>query len=142
VRVALGMTVLATATACGEQKVDPYENSLAQGSEHVEFHGVLQGRSVAGSGDFRGDRGTLTTRAGTTTVHQVVDGHRIFVRTVSGWRTRLTTGSNTPAQMFRKRLPATIEDDLVKKIVVGPITYEFSKYGEDVSVTLPRVKGR
>ena len=141
-RLALGVTVLATATACGSaKKVDPYANSLAQGSEHVEFHGVVHGRAIRGSGDFRGERGTLTTRANGATVHQVVVGHRIYVKTVEGWSSRVTEGTNTPAEMFRKRLPATIESDLVKRIVVGPMTYEFSQYGKQVSVTVPRVKG-
>ena len=141
-RLALGVTVLATATACGSaKKVDPYANSLAQGSEHVTFHGVVQGRAVSGSGDFVGERGTLTTRANGAVVHQVVVGHRIYVRTVEGWRTRVTEGTNTPAEMFRKRLPATFRNDLVARIVVGAITYEFSEYGKHVSVTVPRVKG-
>ena len=137
-RLALGVTVLATATACGgEKEVDPYANSLAQGSEHVEFHGIVRGERVTGSGDFRGDRGTLTTHAGTTTLHEVVVGHRTYVRTIEGWRSTVTRGANTPAELFRRRLPATIENGLVRRMVVGPLTYEFSRYGEQVSVTVP-----
>jgi hypothetical protein len=137
VRLALGVTVLATATACGEKKVDPYANSLAQGSEHVELHGTVHGARVTGSGDFRGDRGTLTTHVGRTTLHEVIVGHRTYVRTIEGWRSTVTRGANTPAELFRRRLPATIENGLVRRMVVGPLTYEFSRYGEQVSVTVP-----
>ena len=141
-RLALGATVLATATACGEKETpDPYAASLAKGTVHVEYHGVVRGRAISGSGDFRGDRGTLTTHAGSTTLDQVVVGHRTYVKTVDGWRSSVTSGPNTPAELFRRRLPATIENGLVKRMVVGPMTYEFSAYGEQVSVTVPRVKG-
>ena len=142
-RLALGVTVLATATACGEkeQAADPYAASLAKRTVHVEYHGVVRGRAISGSGDFRGDRGTLTTHAGSTTLHQVVVGQRTYVKTVDGWRSSVTSGPNTPAELFRRRLPATIENGLVKRMTVGAITYVFSHYGEQVSVTVPRVKG-
>jgi hypothetical protein len=141
VRLVVGVSVLATATACGEKKVDPYANSLAQGSEHVEFHGTAGGHRLSGYGDFRGERGNLVTHAGAVTIHEVVVGHRSYVKTAAGWKSTVTTGPNTPAELFRKRLPATVEGGLVRRMVVGPMTYEFSRYGEQVSVTVPRVKG-
>jgi hypothetical protein len=145
VRAALTLAPVALlATSCGAQS-DPYAASLEQGTVHVEFHGVVRGREVQGSGDFRGETGALITRANGAKLRQVVVGHRIYVKTVAGWRTSVTSGPNTPEELFRKRLPATIEDGLVRRIVVkrgaDRITYEFSRYGEQVSVTIPRVKG-
>jgi hypothetical protein len=144
VRLALGATLLATATACGA-KHDPYAASLAQGSEHVELVGVVNGGQLRASGDFANETGKLTIHNGGTVVHEVVAGHRVYVDLGDGWVTGTTAGFVTPAQIFQKRVPARIEHGLVRSVVLktrfGHETISFSKYGEHVSVTVPRVKG-
>lgn len=43
--------------ALGEQrKPDPYAASLAKGTVHADFHDVVRGHAIAGSGDFRGSQ--------------------------------------------------------------------------------------
>lgn len=154
-RLALGVTVLATATACGGSKPDPYAKSLARGSEHVEFHSSFThgGKRVhvSGYGDFTNnpDRGRLNILTGNdaTSFDEVFAGGRIYVNTFGEWVSGKVHGTNpqTPAQMFRAHLPARIENGLVRSITLtspgGSATYVFSKYGEPVSVTIPRVKG-
>jgi hypothetical protein len=55
------------------------------------------------------------------------------------------TGPQTPAQIFRTRPTATIVDGLVRHIELSTpnirMGLDFSKYGEPVSITVPRVKG-
>jgi hypothetical protein len=149
VRLLLGVSVLATVTACGEKKLDPYENSLAQGSEHIELSGVIEGHAITGSGDFTNapDRGVLTIHEGPETIHEVFADRKVFVRVGEQWVSKVVPvgAPQTPAQMFKARQPATIEDGLVRQIVQrspsGTITIDFSDYGKHVSVTVPRVKG-
>jgi hypothetical protein len=142
VRLALGATVLATATACGgEKKADPYAASLAKRTVHVEFAGTVGGQRVLGSGDFAGDRGRVVIHTRNGDVREVVDGHTIYTRLGSAWHVGHAAGPQTPAQMFRARVPATAAGGLVRRIVRDGIAYTFSNYGERVSVTVPRVKG-
>jgi hypothetical protein len=145
VRAVLGATVLATATAGCGAKHDPYAASLAKGSEHVELRGTVAGARVTGSGDFTGSKGTLTVRTAKSVLREVVVGNRIYVDTGRGWQTAKSTGFVTPAQVFAKRMPARVENGLVRSVVLrdshGTETITFSKYGEQVSVTVPRVKG-
>ena len=152
-RLALGVTVLATATACGGKTADPYAKSLAMGSEHVELHASFgrAGRQahVTATGDFTNtpDRGRLHIVASGNSFDEVFVGNRIYVNTFGEWVSGKVHGNNpqTPAEMFRARLPARTENGLVRSITVrsagGSATYVFSKYGERVSVTVPRVKG-
>jgi hypothetical protein len=151
-RVLLGTTLLAT--ACGGAKQDPYAASLAKGSEHVEITANArvgkQHERVTGSGDFTNapDRGRYTVSVHGTSFAQVFAGGRLYVSVDGRWLSaKLTSQSpQTPAQMFRAHLPARIENGLVRSITIhdnlgGTATYNFSKYGEHVSVTVPRVKG-
>jgi hypothetical protein len=145
VRLALGVTVLATATACGGEKkvVDPYANSLARGSEHVEFRGIVDGVAITGVGDFTNtpDRGRITVHTPTGDVRQVIDGHTVYTAAGGRWHVKRVGGLQTAAQMLRARVPATIAGDLVRRVVRGGVTYRFSLYGKKVSVHVPRVKG-
>jgi hypothetical protein len=154
VRVALGVGVLATATACGGTKVDAYEHSLARGSEHVELRGYLLegGRKIPmrGSGDFTNapDRGRLTFVVSGTRFNEVFANQTVYVQTPDGWVSQAVSklkGPETPAQMLRARLPAKVVDGLVRSLEIRGdgsfVTATFSRYGEHVSVTVPRVKG-
>jgi hypothetical protein len=152
VRILVGTALLAT--ACGGAKRDPYAASLAKGSEHVEITADArvgkQHERVTGSGDFTNmpDRGQYTLTVHGVSNHQVFAGGRLYVSVGGRWLSaKLTSHSpQTPAQMFRAQLPAQIENGLVRSITIhdslgGTATYDFSKYGEHVSVTVPRVKG-
>jgi hypothetical protein len=147
VRLALGVTVLATATACGGKKVDPYERSLARGSEHVDFRGTVSGVSITGSGDFTNapDRGRVTVHTPTGDVQQVIDGHGVYTRVGGAWHLERVDGVQTAAQMLRARIPARIVDGLVRSLEIrtgkSVVSYDFSQYGKQVSVAVPRVKG-
>jgi len=153
VRLALGVTVLATATACGGKGADPYAKSLAMGSEHVEFRADATNGKVheliKGSGDFTNapDRGRYSCAADGKRRQQVFAGGRLYVHVYRQWLSQKmsTHTPQTPAQMFRAHLPAKIENGLVRSISIhdtgGVVTYVFSNYGEHVSVTVPRVKG-
>lgn len=152
-RLLVGFSVLATATACGGKKADPYARSLALGSEHVEITAdVSRGKvheHLTGSGDFTNvpDRGRYIFVAGGVAHQQIFANGRLYVHVYGQWLSgKLTSHSpQTPAQMFRAHLPAKIENGLVRSITIrdvgGVATYVFSKYGEHVSVTVPRVKG-
>jgi hypothetical protein len=153
VRVAATIAPLALlATSCGG-KDDPYAKSLAQGSEHVEYRGtvLVEGEPVPlrGSGDFTNspDRGTLVIRQGTHTIREVYANSTVYIRDRNRWVSAKVRGDapETPAQMLRLRLPAKVEDGLVRRIFLktadGSITVDFSQYGEKVTVTVPRVKG-
>ena len=151
-RVAATIAPLALlATSCGGSKQDPYAKSLAMGSEHVEITADLSaGRHLVGSGDFTNapDRGRYSfTVDGKPDQRQVFANGRIYVYGFGKWLTMTMTvhTPQTPAQMFRAHLPAKIENGLVRSITLhshGSVaTYVFSKYGEPVSITIPRVKG-
>jgi hypothetical protein len=156
VRVAATIAPLALlATSCGGSKVDPYAKSLAMGSEHVEFHSSFAqgGKRVdaSGYGDFTNnpDRGRLNILTGSdsSSFDEVFANGRIYVDTFGEWVSGKVHGNTpqTPAEMFRAHLPARIENGVVRSITVsskgGSATYVFSKYGEPVSITIPRVKG-
>ena len=150
-RLALGVSVLATATACGGKAADPYAKSLALGSEHVEITADLaSGKHLTGSGDFTNapDRGRYSFAVdGKADQRQVFANGRIYVYGFGKWLSfKMTVRTpQTPAQMFRAHLPAKIENGVVRSITVhshgSAATYVFSKYGEPVSITVPRVKG-
>ena len=152
-RLALGVSVLATATACGGKTVDPYAKSLAMGSEHVEFTADATNgkthRRITGSGDFTNapDRGRYSFAASGQRQQQVFAGGRLYVYAYGRWLSQKmsTHTPQTPAQMFRAHLPAKVENGVVRSITIhdtgGVVTYVFSNYGEHVSVTIPRVKG-
>ena len=140
------------ATSCGG-KSDPYAKSLAQGSEHVEYRGeVLVGSTrvpLRGTGDFTNspDRGKLVVRRGGETITEVFANDTVYIQIGKEWVSRKVSGSSpeTPAQMFRAHLSATVKDGLVRRINLkngaGSIAVDFSRYGEHVSVAVPRVKG-
>jgi hypothetical protein len=147
VRAALTLAPVALlATSCGAHR-DPYANSLAQGSEHVEFRGTVNGVAITGSGDFTNtpDRGRVTVRTPTGVVQQVIDGHNVYTRAGGVWHVEQVAGVQTAAQMLRARVPARIAGDLVRHLEIrsgkAVVSYDFSRYGEKVSVTVPRVKG-
>jgi hypothetical protein len=152
-RAALALAPVALlATSCGG-KSDPYAKSLAMGSEHVEIKGWIDDGEkrvpITGAGDFTNspDRGTLTIRQRGVTIREVYDRNTVYTRVGNKWFSeRLDTETpQTPAQMFRARKPARIESGLVRRIEqrspAGFISIDFSRYGEKVSVTVPRVKG-
>jgi hypothetical protein len=150
VRLVLGTTVLATVAGCGgAKKADPYAASLAKGSEHVEITARVRGRTLHGHGDFTNspDRGHYVFKVAGLPSEQVFANGRLYVFAFGRWLSAKLTDKSpqTPAQMFRRRLPATFQDGLVKSITIhgtgGTATYTFSRYGEQVSVTVPTVKG-
>jgi hypothetical protein len=154
VRAALTLAPVALlATSCGTQG-DPYARSLAQGSEHIEASGaVLAGTWVrfTESGDFTNnpDRGRITLRIDGTSYNEVVAPHFVYMLDHGTWTRIPLTGGNTspqtPAQIFRARPKASIAGGLVSHVDLRTakvrMSVDFSKYGEPVSVTIPRVKG-
>ncbi len=152
-RLLVGVGVLATATACGGKSEDPYAKSLSMGSEHIEFTAdATNGKAhelIKGSGDFTNapDRGRYSFVVRGAAQQQVFANGRLYVNAYGEWLPSKVGAQSpqTPAQMFRAHLPATIENGLVRSITIrdkgGVATYVFSKYGEHVSVTVPRVKG-
>jgi hypothetical protein len=141
------------ATSCGAHG-DPYARSLAQGSEHIEATGaVLAGTwvSFTESGDFTNnpDRGRITLRIDGTSYNEVVTPHFVYMLDRGTWTRIPLTGGNvspqTPAQIFRARPKASIVGGLVSHVDLRTakvrMSVDFSKYGEPVSVTIPRVKG-
>jgi hypothetical protein len=154
-RVAFALAPVALlATSCGG-KSDPYAASLAKGSEHVEAKGLVLAGGMwvpfTESGDFTNDpdRGRITLRLKGQTFHQVVTSRYVYMQQKNGAWKRVPaardTGPQTPAQIFRTRPSATIVDGLVRHIELSTdnirMSIDFSKYGEHVSVTVPRVKG-
>jgi hypothetical protein len=155
-RVAFALAPVALlATSCGG-KSDPYEASIAKGSEHVEATGsvLADGTWVpfTESGDFTNDpdRGRITLRLKGQSFHQVVTSRYVYMQQKNGTWKRVPaagrdTGPQTPAQIFRTRPTATIVDGLVRHIELSTpnirMSLDFSKYGEPVSITVPRVKG-
>ncbi len=152
-RLVIGVSVLATATACGGKAADPYAKSLAMGSEHVEIKAdATIGKAhehLTGSGDFTNtpDRGHYSFVVGGTTHRQVFANGRLYVHVLGQWLSQKVSAHTpqTPAQMLRAHLPAKVENGLIRSITVhdtgGVATYVFSHYGNHVSVTVPRVKG-
>jgi hypothetical protein len=155
VRLALILGPVALlATSCGG-KSDPYAASIAKGSEHVEAKGeVFAGGTwvpFTESGDFTNnpDRGRITLRIGGQTFHQVITRHYVYMQKNGAWTRVPLAGRDfspqTPAQIFRSRPTATIVDGLVRHVGLDTPTVRmslnFSKYGEPVSITVPRVKG-
>jgi hypothetical protein len=155
-RAAIALAPVALlATSCGG-KSDPYAASIAKGSEHVKATGVVLagGTWVAftESGDFTNnpDRGRITLRLKGQTFHQVVTSRYVYMQQKNGTWKRVPsagsgTGPQTPAQIFRTRPTATIIDGLVRHIELSTdnlrMSLDFTKYGEPVSITVPRVKG-
>jgi hypothetical protein len=143
------------ATSCGGKAADPYAKSLAMGSEHVEAKGAVHagGTWVAftESGDFTNnpDRGRITLRIRGESFHQVVTSRYVYMQEHGAWKRVPLAGRDmspqTPAQIFRTRPTATIADGLVRHIEISTqnirMSVDFSKYGEPVSITVPRVKG-
>ena len=153
-RAAIAFAPLALlATSCGGKAADPYAKSLALGSEHVEINGwVANGTKhvpISASGDFTNhpDRGTLTIHQQGATLHEVFDRNTVYLRAGKNWVSQPvnTKMAQTPAQMFRARKPARVVNGRVVHIQqttsTGSISIDFSRYGERVSVTIPRVKG-
>ena len=153
-RVAIAFAPLALlATSCGGKAADPYAKSLALGSERVEINGwVANGTKhvpISASGDFTNhpDRGTLTIHQQGATLHEVFDRNTVYLRAGKNWVSQPvnTKMAQTPAQMFRARKPARVVNGRVVHIQqttsTGSISIDFSRYGERVSVTIPRVKG-
>jgi hypothetical protein len=156
VRAALGLApVVLLATSCGAQ-TDPYEHSLAQGSEHVEARGSVYAGGTwvpfTESGDFTNDpdRGKITLRIRGASFREVVTPRYVYMQQPGGaWKgvpaAGRGSGPQTPAQIFRTRPTATITGGLVRHVEISTsnvkLSVDFSKYGEPVSVTVPRVKG-
>jgi hypothetical protein len=155
VRAAFALAPVALlATSCGG-KSDPYAASLAKGSEHIEARGAVNPNGVwvefTESGDFTNDpdRGRITLRIDGQSFHQVVTPRYVFMREHGAWTRIPLTGGNvspqTPAQIFRARSKATTAGGLVRHVDLRTakvrMSVDFSKYGEHVSVTIPRVKG-
>jgi hypothetical protein len=155
VRAAIAIAPVALlATSCGG-KSDPYAASLAKGSEHVEASGAVNPNGTwvefTESGDFTNnpDRGRITLRIDGHSYAQIVTPRYVYWHPHGAWTRIPLTGGNvspqTPAQIFRARPKATIAGGLVRHVDVRTSTVrmsvDFSKYGEPVSVTIPRVKG-
>jgi hypothetical protein len=147
VRAAFALAPVALlATSCGAHS-DPYEHSLAQGSEHVDFRGRVNGIAITGSGDFTNapDRGRVTVHTPTGDVQQVIVGQKVYTRVAGAWNVAQVDGVQTAAQMLRARIPARVVDGLVRHLEIrtgkSVVAYDFSRYGKHVSVTVPRVKG-
>jgi hypothetical protein len=155
-RVAFALAPVALlATSCGGGKSDPYTASIAKGSEHVEAKGVVRAGNTwvpfTESGDFTNDpdQGRITLRLKGQTFHQVVTSRYVYMQDHGAWKRVPVAGRDlspqTPAQIFRTRPTAILADGLVSHIDISTDTIrmgvDFSKYGEPVSITVPRVKG-
>jgi hypothetical protein len=156
VRAAVAIAPVALlATSCGG-KDDPYAKSLAMGSEHFEGSGTVRAAGIRArfteTGDFTNqpDRGRLTLRfVNGGTFREIVTSNAVYIRFENRWvrapAYSAPVALKTPAQLFKAGFPATIEDGLVRHMEIRTpklkMSIDFSRYGEKVSVTVPRVKG-
>jgi hypothetical protein len=158
VRVAFVLAPLALLfTACGGSK-DPVANTLAQSSEHVTLRGTVtsNGKSQAfsASGDFtnRPDRGMMTMHFGPQTIHEVITGSRVYIRSTAlklakgkSWllvnSASDVAGTQTPTHMLKHGYPMTVKDGLVRHIDLKTNTLtmsvDFSQFGAPVHVQVP-----
>jgi hypothetical protein len=157
-RAAIAIAPLALlASSCGG-KVDPVAKTLAQASEHVTLHGTVTSngkkQAFTAAGDFTNhpDRGTMTMHFGLQTVHEVITGSRVYIRSTALklakgklWllvnATSDTAGTQTPTHMLRHGYPMSVKDGLVRHIDVKTKTLtmsvDFSRFGEPVHVQVP-----
>jgi hypothetical protein len=158
VRAAIVIAPLALlASACGG-KVDPVAKTLAQPSEHVTLHGTVtsNGKTQAftAAGDFTNhpDQGTMTMHFGPQTIHEVITGSRVYIRSTAlklakgkSWllvsATSDTAGTQTPTHMLRHGYPMSVKDGLVRHIEIKTTTLtmsvDFSRFGKPVHVQVP-----
>jgi len=157
VRAAIAIAPIALlATSCGG-KSDPYAKSLGMGSEHVEAKGTALVAGVHGvpfteSGDFtnRPDRGMLKLHfVNGGTFREIVTADAVYILFQNRWvkapAYSAPVALKTPAQLFKAHFPGTITGGLVRHMAIRTaklkMSIEYSRYGEHVSVTVPRVKG-
>jgi hypothetical protein len=158
VRAAIAIAPLALlATSCGG-KTDPVAKTLAQPSEHVTLRGTItssgQTQAFTAAGDFTNhpDQGAMTMHFGPQTVHEVITGSRVYIRSNAlklargkSWllvsATSDTAGTQTPTHMLRHGYPTRVKDGLVRHIDVKTKTFtmsvDLSRFGEPVHVQVP-----
>jgi hypothetical protein len=158
VRVAIVIAPLALfVSACGSSK-DPVANTLAQSSEHVTLHGTVtssgQTQAFTATGDFTNhpDRGTMTMQFGPQTVHEVITGSQVYIRSNAlklakgkSWllvsATSDAAGTQTPTHMLKHGYPMTVKDGLVRHIDLKnktlTMSVDLSRFGEPVNVQVP-----
>ncbi|MDX6450850.1 MAG: hypothetical protein QOH16_899 [Gaiellaceae bacterium] len=157
-RAAIAIAPLALlASSCGG-KVDPVAKTLAQSSEHVTLRGTVtsngttQAFTAAGAFTNHPDQGMMTMHFGPQTVHEVINGSRVYIRSTAlkltkgkSWllvnATRDTVGTQTPTHMLRHGYPMSVKDGLVRHIEIKTktltISVDFSRFGEPVHVHVP-----
>jgi hypothetical protein len=158
VRVAFVLAPLALlVSACGSSK-DPVANTLAQSSEHVTLRGTVtsSGKTQAftAAGDFTNhpDRGMMTMQFGSQTIHEVITGSRVYIRSTAlklakgkSWllvdAASDAAGTQTPTHMLQHGYPTTVKDGLVRHIDLKTKTLtmsvDLSRFGAPVHVQVP-----
>jgi hypothetical protein len=160
VRVVFVLAPLAMlASACGGSKAkDPVASTLAQASEHVTLRGTVTSnrktQAFTASGDFTNhpDEGTMTMHFGPQTIHEVITGSRVYIRSSAlklakgkSWllvnATSDTAGTQTPTHMLQHGYRMRVTDGLVRHIDIKTSTLtmsvDFSRFGEPVHVKVP-----
>jgi hypothetical protein len=133
-------------------------NTLAQSSEHVTLRGTVtsSGKTQAftAAGDFTNhpDRGTMTMHFGSQTIHEVITGSRVYIRSSAlklakgkSWllvdAASDTAGTQTPTHMLQHGYPTTVKDGLVRHIDLKTKTLtmsvDLSRFGAPVHVQVP-----
>jgi hypothetical protein len=159
VRAAIAITPLALlASSCGGGKADPVAKTLAQPSEHVTLTGTVTSngktQAFSAAGDFTNhpDEGVMTMHFGSQTVHEVITGSRVYIRSTAlklakgkSWllvnATSDTAGTQTPTHMLKHGYPTRVRDGLVRHIDLKTKTLtmsvDLSRFGEPVHVHVP-----
>jgi hypothetical protein len=160
VRVVFVLAPLAVlASACGGSKAkDPVASTLAQASEHVTLRGTVtsSGKTQAftASGDFTNhpDEGMMTMHFGPQTIHEVITGSRVYIRSTAlklakgkSWllvnATSDTIGTQTPTHMLKHGYPTRVTNGLVTHLDIKTsaltMSVDFSRFGEPVHVKVP-----
>ena len=83
------------------------------------------------------------------TLQEVVTRRAVYIRLRNRWlrvpAAYAPASLQSPAELFRAHYPARIEAGLVRSVRVHTakvdMTVDFSRYGEHVSVSIPRVEG-
>ncbi len=158
-RVAIAIApVVLLASSCGG-KSDPVAKTLAQPSEHVALTGTVTAagkkQRFTASGDFTNhpDQGTMTMRLGGQTIHEVITGTRVYIRSNAlkmpkGKLWLLVdakqdlAGTQTPAHMLQHGgYPLRVQHGLVTHIDIKTsnvtMSVDFSRFGSPVRVQVP-----
>jgi hypothetical protein len=157
-RAAIVIAPLALLTSSCGGKADPVAKTLAQSSEHVTLSGTVSSggktQAFSAAGDFTNhpDRGAMTMHFGAQTIHEVITGSRVYIRSnalklAKGKSWLLVSaasdaaGTQTPTHMLQHGYPMRVKDGLVRHIDLKTKTLtmsvDLSRFGEPVHVHVP-----